>query len=320
MTRTYSEAGVDIARGERFAEFVAAMDSPSILRTMGSFAGGVELDTAGMAAPLLLSATDGVGTKILVARSLGVFDTIGIDLVAMSVNDLLVCGARPLQFLDYIACGRIDEGVLQPLIGGVVRGCELAGCTLAGGETVEMPDVYGPEDFDLAGFAVGLVDKAQLLPRHDDIRPGDLLFGLSSSGIHSNGLSLARRLVPEQDTQMMQELLKPTRIYTPQMSVLLQSPDLLGAAHITGGGLEGNLRRAIPRHMHIELSHAWAVPEVFSELQRRGGISEEEMRKTFNMGIGIALVVRGSGVDAFLTTAQEHGIELIEIGRVAAES
>ncbi len=211
--------------------------------------------------PVLLTTTDGVGTKILVAQRLGKLDTVGIDLVAMCVNDLVVCGARPVQFLDYIACGRIHEERLQALMKGIVRGCELAGCRLGGGETAEMPDVYGPDEFDLAGFAVGAVEKDALLPRLAEIRAGDVILGIASSGIHSNGLSLARKALPERAWSL---LLEPTRIYAPEMAALCATGHVLAAAHVTGSGLHGNLERVVPEgladRLLLGLARARGVP------------------------------------------------------------
>jgi phosphoribosylformylglycinamidine cyclo-ligase len=193
--KSYSEAGVDIGRGDRFVDFIKSIKSRAVDPGIGGFSSALPLESLGFKSPVLMTTTDGTGTKLLVARSLGKFDTIGIDLVAVNVNDLVVCGAKPVVFLDYIACGAIHEKRMQDIMQGIVRGCEMAGCTLGGGETAEMPDLYGPDDFDLAGFAVGLAEKDSLLPRKAEIKAGDLILGIPSSGIHSNGLTLARKVI-----------------------------------------------------------------------------------------------------------------------------
>ncbi|HUX11994.1 MAG TPA: phosphoribosylformylglycinamidine cyclo-ligase, partial [Spirochaetia bacterium] len=290
--------------------------SSAVSRNIGGFSGGIPFDPALYREPMLLSTTDGVGTKILVARKLGKFDTIGIDLVAMNVNDLIVCGAEPMTFLDYIACGRIDEPVLEQVITGVVRGCEIAGCTLTGGETAEMPDVYGPNDLELAGFCTGIVEKSQMLPRVKEMQPGDLILGLPSSGIHSNGFSLARKALPETDRGAWRELLTPTTIYVDALKNLLATGRILGAAHITGGGLMGNFARVIPPQCGAIFSWSWNVPEIFSQIQRAGRIETDEMRRVFNMGVGIALVVARRDVDSVVSVAATHGTRLMEIGEL----
>lgn len=316
MSETYEKAGVDIRRGDRFAEFISKIDSPVIPKTLGGFSGGVEPDLRGMEHPVLLSTTDGVGTKILVARHLGDYSTIGIDLVAMCVNDLAVCGAAPSVFLDYIACGKIVPPVLESVVRGIVRGCEEAECTLAGGETAEMPGVYGEDDIDLAGFCSGFVDRSRQLPRKDLVRDGDVIFGLPSSGIHSNGLSLARSIVKPSDTEAYRELLTPTRIYVRELKKLTASGQILAAAHITGGGLHGNISRVLPGGYRAELNHSWPVPPIFDHIRRKGSVEEEEMMRVFNLGIGIALVVHPVEVSVVQEDARKAGIEMIEIGRV----
>jgi phosphoribosylformylglycinamidine cyclo-ligase len=312
--KTYSEAGVDIDRGERFVDFIKGIKSRAVDAGIGGFSSALSLDTLGFTSPVLMTTTDGTGTKLLVARMLGKYDTIGIDLVAMNVNDLLVCGARPLVFLDYIACGRIDEPRMHDLMRGIVRGCELAGCSLGGGETAEMPDLYGLDDFDLAGFAVGIADKAAMLPRKAEIRAGDSILGLASTGIHSNGLSLARKVIPETDHAAWEEMLTPTRIYAREMSVIVGSGLVLAAAHITGGGLSGNLQRVIPDFLRPRLTFDWQVPPIFGKIQSLGGVSDEEMRAVFNLGIGIALIAHPSEVNALLALGRSSGFELLEIG------
>ena len=308
---TYAEAGVHIDRGDSFARHIASLSSEAVSRSIGGFAGGTPIDVSAWRRPLLLSATDGVGTKLLVARQLGKYDTVGIDLVAMSVNDLAVCGASPIQFLDYIACGRVDEAILHPLIAGIVRGCELAGCTLAGGETAEMPGVYGPNEFDLAGFATGIVEHDELLPRPDAMNAGDLLLGLPSSGVHSNGFSLLRSTLPV-DSDLWPSLLEPTRIYVKELESI--RPFIKGAAHVTGGAIAGNLARVIPEELEAALSWSWEVPRLFVEVERQSGIARSEMRRVFNMGIGVVLVVSPENADR---VAQLVESPLISLGELA---
>ncbi len=311
--RTYRESGVDIDKGDRFVDFIKSIKSKAVDSGIGGFSSALDLGGLGLRSPVLMTTTDGVGTKILVARSLGRYDTVGIDLVAMCVNDLIVCGARPLVFLDYIACGRIDEARLHDLMRGIVTGCEQAGCVLGGGETAEMPDVYGPEDFDLAGFAVGVAEKDRVLPRKGEIHSGDPILGLPSSGIHSNGFSLARKAVPESDRAAWEEMLIPTIIYAREMEALISTADVLAAAHITGGGLSGNLQRVIPDALAPRFSFDWKVPPIFDKIQE-SGVSDEEMRKVFNLGIGIAMIARRGREQALMDFARGKGFTLLPIG------
>ena len=315
--KTYSEAGVDIDRGDRFVDFIKSIRSKAVDAGIGGFSAALPVSSLGFREPVLMTTTDGTGTKLLVARKLGRFDTIGIDLVAMNVNDLLVCGARPLVFLDYIACGKIDETRLHDVMRGIVRGCELAGCSLGGGETAEMPDVYGSDDFDLAGFAVGFAEKEQVLPRKGEIREGDLILGIASSGIHSNGLSLARKIIPESDAESWNELLVPTRIYSREMQALVRTGRVLAAAHITGGGLFGNLQRVIPESLEPRFSFDWPVQPIFSRIQSGGGIPDAEMRAVFNLGLGITLVAHPSDAAALEGAAAAEGFQLLRAGTLA---
>ena len=315
--KTYSEAGVDIDRGDRFVDFIKSIKSKAVDSGIGGFSAALPIDTLGFTSPVLMTTTDGTGTKLLVARKLGRYDTIGIDLVAMNVNDLVVCGARPVVFLDYIACGRIDETRMHDLMRGIVRGCELAGCSLGGGETAEMPDLYGADDFDLAGFAVGIAEKGMVLPRKAEIRAGDAILGLPSSGIHSNGLSLARKVIPETDSAAWADMLTPTMIYAREMGILVGTGAVLAAAHITGGGLRGNLARVIPDTLVPRFSFDWAVPGIFAKIQSLGGVSDQEMRAVFNMGIGIALIAHPSETDGLVSLARRSGFTLLPIGVLA---
>ena len=315
--KSYEEAGVSIDKGDKFASFIGSLKSKAVSRSIGGFAGGIAIDTKKYKNPIMLSTTDGVGTKLMIAQELGIYDTVGIDLVAMSVNDLIVCGAAPQTFLDYIACGKIHEDVLHQIIKGVVDGCEQAECTLSGGETAEMPDVYGKDDFDLAGFAVGLVDRDKMLPRKKNIKKGDIILGLPSVGIHSNGLSLARKVIDKKDKAGRRELLKPTKIYVKELKKLIAKDNIEAAAHITGGGLTGNLIRTMPKTVKpVFDTTAWEVPEIFKKIQKNGGIDPVEMERVFNMGIGIAMVVKKNNVDDVLSFAKRSKIAIRVIGEI----
>lgn len=314
MRITYKNSGVDIEKGERFAGFISSINSRAV-DVSGGFAGGIELDLKKYSNPVLMSCTDGVGTKLLVARNLKKFDTIGIDLVAMSVNDLIVCGAEPVSFLDYIACGKLDEEILKEIIKGIVEGCEQAGCVLSGGETAEMPDLYSENDFDLAGFCTGIAEKSSILPKKAEIKRGDTILGIPSEGIHSNGLSLARRVLDEKHP-LYPELLKPTKIYVKDFRKLLSSGMVLAAAHITGGGLEANTARVIPDKFRQKLYWDWDVPAIFSAIREAGGIEEQEMRRVFNMGIGISLIVAGDKSSELISYGRENNINVIKIGEI----
>lgn len=316
--QTYAGAGVDIEKGDRFAEFIGKIPSKAIGKGIGGFAGGLELDWKAFQRPVLLSCTDGVGTKLLVAQRFQKFDTIGIDLVAMNVNDLAVCGCMPSVFLDYIATGYINEGRLQAIIRGIVDGCEQAECLLAGGETAEMPDLYHGEDFDLAGFTVGLVEKDKMLPRPDLMAAGDVVFGVASSGVHSNGYSLARKAVKADDQQAWDDLLVPTKIYVRDMKAVLPLKGLVGAAHITGGGLFGNIERVLPAHLQLHLDWNWEVPRIFGKIERDGNVDRDEMIKVFNMGIGLALVVKAGDAEAFEAASHAAGVKVFRAGRLEA--
>ena len=315
--KSYEEAGVSIDKGDKFASFIGSLKSKAVSRSIGGFAGGIAIDTKKYKNPIMLSTTDGVGTMLMIAQELGIYDTVGIDLVAMSVNDLIVCGAAPQTFLDYIACGKIHEDVLHQIIKGVVDGCEQAECTLAGGETAEMPDVYGSDDFDLAGFAVGIVDRDKMLPRKKNIKKGDIILGLPSAGIHSNGLSLARKVIDKKDKAGRRELLKPTKIYVKELKKLIAKDNIVAAAHITGGGLTGNLIRTLPKTVKpVFDTTAWEVPEIFKKIQKNGGIDPVEMERVFNMGIGIAMVVKKNNVDDVLSFAKRSKIAIRVIGEI----
>ncbi len=316
MAKSYREAGVDIEKGDRFARFIGSLPSKWVSSGLGGFAGGVELPLSRYSEPVLLSTTDGVGTKVLLAKEMETYNTLGIDLVAMCVNDLLVCNCPPISFLDYLACGSLKEKVLQDLVKGIVEGCEIAQCTLTGGETAEMPDVYREEDFDLAGFCVGIAEKGEILPKKEDIAAGDPILGIPSSGIHSNGLSLARKAIPKEEKDLRRKLLTPTRIYYREWKTLFHHGWVRGAAHITGGGLFGNLRRLLPKGHSASFTWDWELPSIFKAIRDLGGIEEVEMRRVFNMGIGLALITKEEDKNSLFTLAEEEGIRLFQIGRV----
>ncbi len=318
----YETAGVSIERGDAFAKFIRGLNPRVVGADLGGFAGGLELDLRGYRRPVLFSATDGVGTKLLIAQQLERYDTLGIDLVAMCVNDLIVCGAQPLAFLDYIACERIEPAVLEPLMEGIVRGCEIAGCRLVGGETAEMPDLYGARGFDIAGFAVGIAERDSVLPQPNRMQAGDCLLGLPSSGVHSNGLSLARRVLARIEARrpvddLRRALLEPTIIYAKQFNALLTAGGITGAAHVTGGGLVANTQRILPDHLKPRFRWDWPVPAVFHQIAEDGEVSQDEMRRVFNMGIGMVVVVPAADEAAERKAAEDRGVTLWNIGELA---
>ena len=300
---TYRDAGVDIDAGnelvERIKPLVKRSFRPEVMGGLGGF--GALFDLSGKyREPVLVSGTDGVGTKLKLAQQLGRHDTIGIDLVAMCVNDVLVQGAEPLFFLDYFATGKLDVDTTVAVVGGIARGCELSGCALIGGETAEMPDMYGPGEYDLAGFCVAAVEKSRLLDGAK-VRAGDVLIGIASSGPHSNGYSLVRRIYDRAGrpadldvggVKLADALMAPTTLYVKPILELLQAHDLHGMAHITGGGLTENIIRVIPDGLGLDIeASAIVLPPVFDWLQREGAVPREEMWRTFNCGIGFVLVV-----------------------------
>ncbi|MEX0638447.1 MAG: phosphoribosylformylglycinamidine cyclo-ligase [Burkholderiales bacterium] len=266
--------------------------------------------------PVLVSGTDGVGTKLKLAFAYGRHDTVGIDLVAMSANDVLVQGAEPLFFLDYFACGKLDNQVAIAVVKGIARGCELAGCALIGGETAEMPGMYPAGEYDLAGFCVGVVERKRILNGRS-IRPGDVLLGLASSGAHSNGYSLIRRILERAtpDAAMTDAIMQPTRIYVKPILKLLRSVSVKGLAHITGGGLVGNVPRVLPRRTRAVIdAHAWPRPALFDWLQRKGAVAEAEMHRVFNCGIGMVAVVAAGDAQRAASRLRALGETVYEIG------
>ena len=329
---TYRAAGVDIDAGDALVEAIKplarATRRAGVMGGLGGFAALFDLKAAGFTDPILVSATDGVGTKLRVAIETGFHDTVGIDLVAMCVNDLVVQGADPLFFLDYFATGRLDVAQASAVIAGIAEGCRMAGCALVGGETAEMPGMYGGGDYDLAGFAVGAAERGGLLPL--PVAPGDPILGLASSGVHSNAFSLIRRIVsvsglpfwtapaPFDPTRSLGEaLMTPTRIYVRSLLALHRAGLLKAAAHITGGGLPGNIPRVLPAGVVAALVPTWAVPPVFRWLAATGGVAVEEMIRVFNCGLGMVLVVSDpNAASAVLTREGEtvHRIGTIEAG------
>lgn len=303
-TLSYRDAGVDIAAGDRLVEnikpFAKRTMRPEVLSGIGGFGGLVEISKK-YREPVLVSGTDGVGTKLKLAFELNRHDTVGIDLVGMSVNDILVQGAEPLFFLDYFACGKLDVDTATEVIKGIAAGCEQAGCALIGGETAEMPDMYPAGEYDLAGFAVGVVEKSNIITG-ENIRPGDIVLGLASNGAHSNGYSLVRKIIalmqPDLHAKFDGErtladcLMAPTRIYVKPLLALMQNLPVKGMAHITGGGLLENVPRILPPDVTAVLDGlAWQTPRIFNWLREQGNVEQQEMYRTFNCGIGMVIIM-----------------------------
>jgi phosphoribosylformylglycinamidine cyclo-ligase len=294
---TYTKAGVHIDAADGFIRMIKPLvrrtERPEVLGTIGGFSGLFRPRLAGLKRPVLVSSTDGVGTKLIIAEMLGRYDTVGIDLVAMCVDDVVVLGAEPLFFLDYIAVGKVKPKVLVDIVKGIVNGCRTAGCTLIGGETAELPGLYAPGKWDLAGFCVGLVDQSRIIDGRS-CRPGDVVVGLASTGLHSNGYSLVRKVFSAREIRndVGTELLRPTKIYCATILKVLKSVPLKSMAHITGGGFYDNIPRVIPEGLAVRVEKgSWPVPGVFRRIEAKGRIGEREMFRTFNMGIGMAVVV-----------------------------
>ena len=316
---SYRDAGVDIDAGDALVEaikpFARRTARPEVLAGIGGFGALCKIPKK-YRNPVLVSGTDGVGTKLKLAFQAGRHDTIGIDLVAMSVNDVLVQGAEPLFFLDYFACGKLDVRVAEQVVKGVARGCELAGCALIGGETAEMPGMYPAGEYDLAGFCVGVVEEDRVLDGRR-IRPGDAVLGLASSGAHSNGYSLIRRIVER--TPAPFDLLEPTRIYVKPVLRLLESVRVRGLAHITGGGITGNVPRILPAGTSARIRRdAWPRPPLFQWLQKQGNVAEDEMLRVFNCGIGMVVVVDPADAERALRELRAAGETVYEIGAIEA--
>ncbi len=329
---TYADAGVDINAGaeavELMKQHVKRTFRPEVLTDLGGFGGLFSLNTAKYKNPVLVSGTDGVGTKLMIAFRMNRHDSIGIDAVAMCANDILVQGAEPLFFLDYLAVGRLVPERVADIVKGIAEGCRQAGCALIGGETAEMPGFYGEEEYDVAGFVVGVVDRHKIIDGRR-ISVGDAVIGLPSSGLHSNGYSLARKAllevagygmdsyIDELGRTVGEEMLEPTRIYVRQILPLLEKYEIRGMAHITGGGLTENIPRVLPEGRKVVLNpKAWPQKPVFSLIQKTGGVAPEEMNRTFNMGIGMVLVAPAAQADAVVADLAAAGEKAYLIGQV----
>jgi phosphoribosylformylglycinamidine cyclo-ligase len=322
---SYRDAGVDIDAGDALVEaikpFARRTMRPEVLAGIGGFGALCEIPKK-YRHPVLVSGTDGVGTKLKLAFALGRHATVGIDLVAMSVNDVLVQGAEPLFFLDYFACGKLDTQVATDVVKGIARGCEIAGCALIGGETAEMPGMYPEGEYDLAGFCVGVVEKDRILDGRS-IRPGDAILGLASSGAHSNGYSLIRKIIERSkpDGKLLDALMEPTRIYVKPVLKLLESVAVKGIAHITGGGITENVPRILQKNLSARIKKAaWPRPELFNWLQREGNVAEDEMHRVFNCGIGMVLVVDAADAKRAADLLGAQGETVYQIGKIEASS
>ena len=330
---TYLDAGVDIAAGDRLVDRIrplaARTQRPGSLGKIGGFGGLFELPPGRFRAPVLVSGTDGVGTKLKLAFEMNRHHTIGIDLVAMCVNDVVVCGAEPLFFLDYFATGGLESAQAEAVIAGIAEGCLQAGAALIGGETAEMPGLYRTGEYDLAGFCVGAVEKDQIIDGNA-ISDGDLVIGIGSSGLHSNGYSLVHAVLKRSaadlnnafgDSTLGETLLTPTRIYVPALLNLIQSVPVHGIAHITGGGIAGNLKRVLPEHCRAELNRAnWPQPAIIDWLQQAGDIDDDELLRTFNCGLGMVVVVAPEQASAVLDALNRHGEQSFIVGKIGTGS
>jgi phosphoribosylformylglycinamidine cyclo-ligase len=329
---SYKGAGVDISAGNAFVEAIKPLARATARRgsdsTLGGFGALFDLKACGYRDPVLVAANDGTGTKLMVAIESEIHDTIGVDLVAMSVNDLVVQGAEPLFFLDYFACGKLDLATAKAVISGIAEGCRQAGCALIGGETAEMPGLYQEHDYDLAGFAVGAVERGNILPR-SDIEPGDIILGLASSGLHSNGFSLVRRIVEksgrryaepapfDRGQSLGRALLVPTRIYVKQLLEVLRSGRIKALAHITGGGLVENIPRVLPAGHAASIDLATLpYPPVFAWLRAEGEIGQAEMLRTFNCGVGMIVVARAADSAALANELEARGERVFLLGEI----
>ncbi len=327
---TYKQAGVDIDEGERLVRLISPIVKKTFRREVmcdiGSFGALFRLDLRKYKNPVLVSGTDGVGTKLKIAFLTGKFDTVGIDLVAMCVNDILTLGAEPLFFLDYYATGKLSAEKARDVVKGSAAGCRESGCSLIGGETAEMPGFYDADEFDLAGFTVGVVDEKAVIDGRA-IKPGDAIIGIASSGLHSNGYSLARKVLiehakialnkklPELKATLGEALLAPTRIYVKAVDSVKKNIKIKGMAHITGGGLPGNVPRMLPPGVCATVfDHCWDVPPIFPLIQKLGNVPDDDMKKTFNMGIGYVIVVASKDADAALTLLKKSGYAATQIG------
>lgn len=332
MSDTYKNAGVDIAAGneavERMKKHVKTTFRPEVMTDLGGFGALFKLNKDQYEEPVLVSGTDGVGTKLKLAFAMDRHDTIGIDAVAMCVNDIVVQGAEPLFFLDYLACDKVIPAKIESIVKGIADGCNQAGCSLIGGETAEMPGMYAEGEYDIAGFTVGIVDKSKMI-NGSTIASGDVVLGLASSGIHSNGFSLVRKLLLEQSGYALDQelpelgarlgdvLLEPTKIYVKPLLALLKEVEVKGMAHITGGGFIENIPRMLPDGVNVDIEYgSWPILPVFQLMQEQGSISNKDMFTTFNMGIGMVIVVAQQNADSALQLLRSAGEEPYVIGRV----
>lgn len=330
---TYKDAGVDTELADDVIRSLRprlmATFRPEVIGGMGGFSALFRPNWKNFRSPLLVSATDGVGTKLKIAFMTGIHDSVGIDLVAMNVNDILVSGAEPLFFLDYFATGRIDPGTVRSVISGIAEGCEQAGCSLIGGETAEMPDFYAEGEYDLAGFCVGIVEESRLIDG-SSIERGDLILGIESNGLHSNGFSLVRKVflndkqysldkvVPELGKTLAEELLRPTRIYVRPILKLLGKIKVKAMAHITGGGFLDNMPRVVPEQFQTVIHRgAWNIPAIFNILRNEANLRDEEMFKTFNMGVGFVIIMASPYVEEAIRMLKADGLQASVIGEIA---
>ncbi|PKO39227.1 MAG: phosphoribosylformylglycinamidine cyclo-ligase [Betaproteobacteria bacterium HGW-Betaproteobacteria-6] len=331
---SYRDAGVDIDAGDALVERIKPLARKTlrdgVLGGIGGFGALFEVPKR-YKEPVLVSGTDGVGTKLRLAFDLNRHDTVGQDLVAMSVNDILVLGAESLFFLDYFACGKLDVDTAAAVVGGIAKGCELAGCALIGGETAEMPGMYPAGEYDLAGFAVGVVEKSKAIDGKASIAPGDVVLGLASSGAHSNGYSLVRKIIERSKPDMnapfdgertlAEVVMAPTRIYVKQVLATMEKVTIKGMAHITGGGLLENVPRVLPDNTVAELEKAaWPRPKLFDWMQAEGNVAENEMHRVFNCGIGLVVVVAAADADAAMAELKAQGEAVYRIGKIRARS
>ena len=330
-SESYKEAGVDITAGYKAVELMkkhVARTMPGGKADIGGFGGLFPLDIAGMKEPVLVSGTDGVGTKLRIAQLLNKHDTIGIDCVAMCVNDIICCGAKPLFFLDYIACGKNVPERIAEIVGGVAEGCVQAGCALIGGETAEHPGTMAEDDYDLAGFSVGVVDKCKVID-NSSMKEGDIMIALPSTGVHSNGFSLVRKVFDVEHCDLTapveelggaslgETLLTPTRIYVKAVLAVLEKVTVKGISHITGGGFYENMPRSIPKGLGVKIEKsAVKVPPIFSLIQKRGSISEHDMFNTFNMGVGMGVVVAKEDAEKAVSIFKENGENAYVLGEI----
>ncbi len=323
--KTYKSSGVDIDKATAFVNAikgnVKSTLSKDVLVRKGSFGALYAIDKLKHQNSVLVSSTDGVGTKLLVAKMIGKHDTVGIDLVAMNVNDILCVGANPLFFLDYIACGRLDVAILRNVVKGIVKGCKESGCSLIGGETAEMPGMYKKDEYDLAGFAVGIVDKKKIIDG-SAIKKGDFVIGLPSSGLHSNGYSFVRKILSKKEQlKYAKEILMPTKIYAREVTALVSQFAIKGIAHITGGAYYEKLTKILPKGLCFEIvKNSWKIPEIFNILKAKGKVDDREMFRTFNMGIGMVLVIGEKDIDGVRLLLKAKRFKYYDLGKVIANN